>query len=60
MNRPSPVPPDVALNRLWKHSELVQYAQDDDYPTTYVMEPDDDGGLFVSMDEFEGFPGPSE
>ena len=54
------MPPDVALNRLWKHSEFVQYAQDDDYPTTYVMEPDDDGGLFVSMDEFEGFPGPSE
>lgn len=31
----------------------------DDYPTKYVMEPDGDGGLFVSIDEFEEFPGPS-
>lgn len=29
----------------------------DKYPTTYVMRPDGDGGVFVSMDNFLSFPG---
>jgi hypothetical protein len=32
----------------------------DDYPTTYVMKPDGEGGVFVSVDDFEEFPGSSE
>lgn len=28
-----------------------------DYPTAYVMKPDGDGGVFVSLDSFESFPG---
>lgn len=28
----------------------------DDYPTEYVMKPDGDGGVFVSIDDFEEFP----
>lgn len=36
------------------------FAVADDYPTEYVMRPDGDGGVFVSVDGFEAFPGPSE
>lgn len=32
----------------------------DDYPTEYVMKPDGDGGVYVSMDNFEEFPGSGE
>jgi hypothetical protein len=32
----------------------------DDYPTEYVMKPDGDGGVYVSIDDFEAFPGSSE
>lgn len=28
----------------------------DDYPTEYVMKPDGDGGVYVSIDNFETFP----
>jgi len=31
----------------------------DDYPTTYVVQPDGEGGVYVSIDGFEAFPGPS-
>lgn len=29
----------------------------DDYPTEYVMTPDGDGGVYVSIDDFQEFPG---
>lgn len=32
----------------------------DDYPTEYVMTPDGDGGVYVSIDDFQEFPGPSD
>lgn len=32
----------------------------DDYPTEYVMKPDSDGGVYISIDDFESFPGSSE
>jgi hypothetical protein len=32
----------------------------DDYPTEYVMKPDGDGGVYVSIDDFKTFPGSSE
>lgn len=32
----------------------------DDYPTEYVMKPDGNGGIFVSIDGFESFPGPEK
>lgn len=36
------------------------YFEADDYPTAYVLKPDGDGGVYVSLDEFEEFPGSSE
>lgn len=36
-----------------------EYFAADDYPTAYVLEPDGDGGVYVSIDDFEAFPGPS-
>lgn len=38
----------------------AEYATADEYPTAYVLRPDGDGGLFVSLEDFEAFPGPSE
>jgi len=35
----------------------VAFFTADRYPTAYVMRPDGDGGVFVSVDEFEAFPG---
>lgn len=32
----------------------------DDYPTEYVMNPDGEGGVYVSIDGFEAFPGSTE
>lgn len=32
----------------------------DDYPTEYVMKPDGEGGVYVSIDDFETFPSSSE
>lgn len=32
----------------------------DDYPTEYVMKPDGDGGVYVSVDDFRAFPGSSQ
>jgi hypothetical protein len=29
----------------------------DDYPTEYAMKPDGEGGVYVSMDDFQSFPG---
>lgn len=37
-----------------------EYFTADDYPTTYVMKPDHSDGVYVSIDGFEEFPGPSE
>jgi hypothetical protein len=31
-----------------------------EYPTTYAMEPDGDGGVYVSVGDFWAFPGPEE
>lgn len=31
----------------------------DEYPTSYVMQPVGDGGVYVSLTDFETFPGPS-
>ena len=31
-----------------------------DYPTTYVMKPDGSGGVYVSIDGFEAFPGSTD
>ena len=35
------------------------FAEEDEYPTEYVMKPDGDGGVYVSIDGFEEFPGAS-
>lgn len=37
-----------------------RFFEADDYPTEYVMQLDGDGGVFVSLDGFEEFPGPSD
>lgn len=37
-----------------------RFFEADDYPTEYVMEPDGDGGVIVSIGGFEEFPGPGE
>lgn len=34
-----------------------RYPVADEYPTEYVMTPDGAGGVFVSLDSFESFPG---
>lgn len=36
-----------------------EYFAADDYPTRYVMEPSSHGGVYVSLDGFAEFPGPS-
>lgn len=35
------------------------FAEEDEYPTEYVMKPDGDGGVYVSIDGFEEFAGTS-
>lgn len=35
------------------------YATADEYPTSYVLQPESDGGLYVSLTDFESFPGPN-
>lgn len=36
-----------------------EYFTADDYPTQYVVEPSSHGGVYISVDGFEEFPGPS-
>lgn len=36
-----------------------EYFTADDYPTQYVITPSSDGGVYVSIDGFDEFPGPS-
>ncbi len=44
---------DVKLNTP------AAYAAADKYPTSYVLQPEGNGGIYVSLTDFESFPGPS-
>ncbi|WP_226483345.1 hypothetical protein [Natrinema amylolyticum] len=36
-----------------------EYFAAGEYPTSYLLQPGEDGGFFVSLTDFESFPGPS-
>lgn len=38
----------------------AEYFTADEYPTSYTVEPGDDGGLSISLTDFEPFPGPGK
>lgn len=50
---------DLSMETVVRIKTPQEYAQEDNYPTEYVMEPDLEGGVYVSLDGFTEFPGPS-
>lgn len=49
----------LAIGQQVELKTPAEYATADEYPTAYGLRPDGNGGLFVSLEDFEAFPGPS-